>query len=184
MFPDITVLAAALAARTPREAVGARAAVMVCLRDRGGGPEVLVGRRQVRDGDPWSGQMALPGGRLDHPAEEPLAAAVRETREEVGFDPLGHGRLLGSLEPVDGGARRLVVAAFAAEITTAVEPEPSDELEAAWWAPFAAYEERLVRVPEVPYEVPAFVGAGSDGREAVVWGMTYRILVSARRLEP
>jgi 8-oxo-dGTP pyrophosphatase MutT (NUDIX family) len=182
-FPDIGVLAAAIAGRAARPPVGARAAVMVCLRDRGSGPEVLVGRRQVREGDPWSGQMALPGGRLDHADETPLDAAVRETIEEVGFDPLAHGRLLGPLEPVAGGARRLVVAVFAAEIVSTVEPAPSDELQAAWWAPFAALTERLVRVPEVPYEVPALVGDGGDGREAIVWGMTYRILTSARALD-
>ena len=39
-----------------------------------------------------------------------------------------------------------------------------------------------MRVPEVPYPVPAFVGAGADGRDAVVWGMTYRLLASARDL--
>ena len=162
--------------------MGVRAAVMLCLRDRGRGTEVVIGRRQERSDDPWSGQMSLPGGRLDHPDEPPLAAAVRETVEEVGFDPLAHGRLLGPLETVHGGARQVFVATFAVEVTSEVEPAPSVELPGTWWMAFADCEERAVRVAEVPYEVPAFVGVGADGREFAVWGMTYRVLTSAREL--
>ncbi len=181
-FPDIEALAAAIAGRPPDSLVGVRAAVMLCLRDRGRGTEVVIGRRQERSDDPWSGQMSLPGGRLDHPDEPALAAAVRETVEEVGFDPLAHGALLGPLETVHGGARQVLVAAFAAEITSDVEPDSSVELPSTWWMPFADCEERSVHVPEVPYLVPAFVGAGPDGRQSVVWGMTYTVLTSAREL--
>lgn len=181
-FPTIDALATAIAARPPDPLVGVRAAVMVCLRDRGRGTEVVIGRRQERSDDPWSGQISLPGGRLDHPDEPALAAAVRETVEEVGFDPLEHGRLLGPLEPVHGGARHVFVATFAVEITTDVEPGPSGELPATWWMPFADAEEREVGVAEVPYEVPAFTGIGGDGREFALWGMTYRVLTSAREL--
>jgi 8-oxo-dGTP pyrophosphatase MutT (NUDIX family) len=181
-FPSIDALAGAIAGRPPDSLVGVRAAVMLCLRDRGRGTEVVIGRRQERSDDPWSGQMSLPGGRLDHPDEPALAAAVRETVEEVGFDPLAHGRLLGPLETVHGGARQVFVATFAVEVTSEVEPAPSVELPGTWWMAFADCEERAVRVAEVPYEVPAFVGVGGDGREFAVWGMTYRVLTSAREL--
>ena len=81
-----------------------------------------------------------------------------------------------------GGARQVFVATFAVEISSAVEPEPSIELPATWWMPFSACEEREVSVPEVPYLVPAFVGEGGDGRPFAVWGMTYKVLTSARAL--
>ncbi len=42
-----------------------RAAVAVILRERGGVVEVLVIRRAERIGDRWSGQAALPGGKVD-----------------------------------------------------------------------------------------------------------------------
>jgi 8-oxo-dGTP pyrophosphatase MutT (NUDIX family) len=180
-FPAIDALAAALAGRTPPAADGIVAAVMLCVRDLGAGTEILLCRRAERDGDPWSGHMSLPGGRLD-PGETPLAAAVRETIEEVGFHPLDHGELLGPLDPLHGHVNTVPVAPFAALVRTAVEPTPSDELAAAWWAVIDTLEERRVRVREVPYLVPALVGSGSDGREAVVWGMTYRLLESAREL--
>lgn len=155
---------------------------MLCLREREGAVEILLGRRSERDGDPWSGHMGLPGGRLDRPDEPALAAAVRETIEEVGFDPLAHGRLLGPLPAVHGRGSTVLVAAFASEITTGVEPIPSEELQSAWWARIGDYQEQVVEVPEVPYPVPAWVGPGGDGRPAVIWGMTHRVLSSAREL--
>ncbi len=156
---------------------------MLCLRDRGRGTEVVIGRRQERSDDPWSGQMSLPGGRLDHPDEPALAAAVRETIEEVGFDPLAHGELLGPLETVHGGARQVFVATFAAEITSDVEPDPSVELP--------------VDVVDAVLRVRGALGARARGAvpgagvrraraptaaSSVVWGMTYKVLTSAREL--
>jgi 8-oxo-dGTP pyrophosphatase MutT (NUDIX family) len=45
---------------------------------------LLVVRRAERAGDPWSGQMALPGGRRAE-GEDLLFTALRETEEEVGL---------------------------------------------------------------------------------------------------
>ena len=51
-----------------------------------GDPEVLFIKRSARQGDRWSGHVALPGGRRDPTDKDDVAAAVRETREEVGLD--------------------------------------------------------------------------------------------------
>ena len=51
-----------------------------------GDPEVLFIKRAGRAGDRWSGHTALPGGKRDPQDSDDLAAAVRETREEVGLD--------------------------------------------------------------------------------------------------
>lgn len=45
----------------------------------------LLIRRAERLGDPWSGHLALPGGRWDPGDFDLLATAIRETREEVGI---------------------------------------------------------------------------------------------------
>ena len=181
-FPSIDDLTAALAARSVSDHGDVFAAVMLCLRDRGRGTEVVLARRAERYGDPWSGHISLPGGRIDPGDRGPLDAAVRETVEEVGFDPLDHGRLLGALGAIPGRSRTVMVAPFATRIDTDVEPGSSSELVAAWWAPIDEYHHRMVHVREVPYEVPALVGPGGDGREAVVWGMTYNLLQSVRSL--
>lgn len=51
-----------------------------------GDPELLFIQRAGRVGDPWSGHTALPGGKRDPEDADDLAAAIRETREEIGLD--------------------------------------------------------------------------------------------------
>lgn len=77
------------------------AAVSVVLHSGRAGPELLMIRRADVPGDPWSGHMAFPGGRLGA-AESPWQAAIRETHEEVGLD-LRAMRHLGVLDPVFTG---------------------------------------------------------------------------------
>ena len=76
----------ALAAHRPvARAAPARAAVAMVLRPAAGGAsEVLLIERAEKPGDPWSGHMAFPGGRLDPSDPDPRFTAERETFEEVG----------------------------------------------------------------------------------------------------
>src|SRR5688572_27389789 len=60
---------------------------------------ILLIRRAERAGDPWSGHMALPGGRREPGDLDLLATAIRETSEEVGIR-LGSEQLVGTLEDV------------------------------------------------------------------------------------
>ena len=91
-------LRAALAARTPGEAPVerirpehlppggfARAANLVLVHERAGEPHLLLTRRPLHMRR-HAGQLSFPGGRLE-PGEEPLSAALREAREEIGLDP-------------------------------------------------------------------------------------------------
>ncbi len=76
------------------------AAVAVVLRPGGPKwPEMLMIRRSEKEGDPWSGHMAFPGGRRDPQDPTPVSTAIRETEEEVGLH-LGPARRLGALDPV------------------------------------------------------------------------------------
>lgn len=47
--------------------------------------EVLLIKRATRRGDPWSGDVAFPGGHVET-GETDVEAAVRETMEEIGLD--------------------------------------------------------------------------------------------------
>lgn len=49
-----------------------------------------------------AGQVSFPGGRIEEHDENPLAAALRETEEEIGLKP-GHISIAGYLETVMTG---------------------------------------------------------------------------------
>ena len=50
------------------------------------GNEILILKRAEHELDPWSGHLSLPGGKIDPIDVSPLATAIRETKEECGFD--------------------------------------------------------------------------------------------------
>lgn len=64
-----------------------RAAVSIMTAVIHGAPHLLMIQRARRAGDPWSGQMAFPGGRQSPSDHSILHTACRETEEEVGIDP-------------------------------------------------------------------------------------------------
>src|SRR5438309_8055794 len=105
------------------------AAVMIIVRDGPRGLEVLLGERTKREGDPWSGQIGLPGGR--HRAEDPtmLATAVRETNEEVGIDLEGRAEILGHMPPrAPGNKPEVLVVPYVALATEPIEATPGPEI--------------------------------------------------------
>ena len=55
------------------------AAVAAILRQAPSGLEVLFIKRAERDGDPWSGHMAFPGGRREPHDSDLYSTALRET---------------------------------------------------------------------------------------------------------
>ncbi len=86
---------------------GPTAAVATVVRANGDSPEVLFIERSTRDGDPWSGHMAFPGGRTDPDDDDTFDTAVRESREEIGLDMTAHAgvRWLGRLDDLEGSPR-------------------------------------------------------------------------------
>lgn len=183
-FPSLEVLADALGSVAAPELEGARieAAVLVCLHD----DAVLLARRAVHPEDPWSGHAALPGGRWEPGDESLLATALREAREELGVDPLAHGRLLGALGTHVGRGRRISgvrIAVFVAALDERPELELSAELEAVYWVPLASLLPVSAQVAELPgTDVPAYSLDVPDGEQLVVWGITYAILERLRAL--
>ena len=83
-----------------------RAAVALVLRDSPVGVEVLMIERAHRNGDPWSGQMAFPGGMVDPGDRNSFAAVQRETLEEIGLDLAACARLVAKLSDVASSGHR------------------------------------------------------------------------------
>lgn len=84
-----------------------RAAVALVV---GPDDELLFIRRAERPGDPWSGDMAFPGGRMEALDASLRHTAMRETHEEVGID-LSGASYVGALPPLRSPVR-LPTAAF------------------------------------------------------------------------
>lgn len=143
--------------------------------------ELLLIKRARSERDPWSGHMALPGGRRD-PVDGSLEeTAVRETEEETGVDLARDGARLGALDPVaPSGVRlpRLAIHPFVFGVLhDATARVASREVERVLWVELARLRgpggrgRVEIELPGGPRTFPCFHVGGE-----VVWGLTYRIL--------
>lgn len=157
-----------------------QAAVSLVLRG-GDALDVLLIKRAHHDGDPWSGHMALPGGRRD-PDDATLAdTAMRETREETGVDLERTGQPLGRLAvvaPQSVRLPRITIAPFVFAVPEGTGARvASREVDAVHWVPLDE-----LRRPETAGTVEIALPGGGRSFPClnvagdVVWGLTYRIL--------
>jgi 8-oxo-dGTP pyrophosphatase MutT (NUDIX family) len=172
--PEITADARLAQAREPLR----EAAVLIPLVMRDSGPTVLLTRRTSHLHD-HAGQISFPGGGIEQHDETAVAAALRETEEEVGLRS-DSVEVLGSLPryatatgymvtPVVG----LVTPGFSLEID-AFEVEEVFEPPLAFLMNPAHHERRLVDFDgmrrtfyAMPYEA---------GRRYFIWGATAAML--------
>jgi len=123
--------------------------------------ELLYIKRASRKGDPWSAQVAFPGGRTEAGDASPLETAVRETMEEVGLDCSGElCEFLGTLN-MRHAARGLVVHPFVFRLRDSAERPALQcnpaEVDCAGWVPLRSLAEAPRRadayhVVDVPLE--------------------------------
>ncbi|HYM40538.1 MAG TPA: CoA pyrophosphatase [Thermoplasmata archaeon] len=151
-------------------------AVLVLLRPKGDGLEVLLGRRARRQGDPWSGQISFPGGHRHQEDVSLLVTALRETNEEVNLDLTGRAEVLGHLPPRSpGNVPEMLVVPFVAYTNARVDPKPGPEIVETFWAPLAELpSSRSMTTVATRFgdlRVPAYLWKG-----LVIWGLTFRIL--------
>lgn len=92
--------------RKPLRSSMQRAAVALVLQVRQGELHILMIKRAEREGDPWSGHMAFPGGRREPGDRDGFEAAVRETEEEVGLSLRRSAAYVGRLSELDATPRR------------------------------------------------------------------------------
>ena len=159
--------------RPVSEEQGANAAVAVLLKQEKEDFSILFVKRVENPADPWSGQMAFPGGKRSEQDLNLKQTALRETLEETGISLLDHCRFLGILTALRSGPRPdLRVLPF----VILVEYEPRvrlnrEELEAFFWIQFEELAQSKTFVKFDFGEVPAY-----SVRDGVIWGLTYRIL--------
>lgn len=130
---------------TPQLLVAPRRAAVACLLRLtvSNTLEALFIQRAAVPSDPWSGDVAWPGGRAAV-GETELQAAIREVHEEIGVDLTQNcWQLLGPLPDAIAvrkrGRSHLIVRGFVwlqlSETTPKLVLRPS-EVAAAWWIPF------------------------------------------------
>jgi 8-oxo-dGTP pyrophosphatase MutT (NUDIX family) len=176
-----------------------RAAVLVPLLSRPGGPTVLLTRRAETLAH-HRGEISFPGGGLG-PGEAAAQAALREASEEVGLAP-GSAEVLGLLDDLPSIARYVVTPVVAAirEPPAAFQPDAAEVAE-GFEVPLTRLLDPGVRrsalwdpsrlPPEVPValirsRIPFEQVEPGTGRwrvwsfhadeTRVVWGLTARIL--------
>lgn len=183
--PLIRQLSRALAERpgriAPREQAVRGAAILLALREGSDGePELLMIKRSEFAGDPWSGHIACPGGRMEPEDRDLAETAVRETREETGVDIAVEGRLLGHLDelsPMSAHLPRLVIRPYVGLVRAAVQLVPSREVAAVFWVPLTELQRQeawgtgTVAMRGREEQVRVFRYA-----DYMVWGLTERVL--------
>ena len=149
------------------------------LHEASDGIEALFIKRAVRPGDPWSGQIAFPGGRREPTDADLLATAIRETHEEVGVELTG-AMLLGALDDLQPRTPTLppvIVRPFVFAVAVRPPLVVDEEVQRAFWIPFrrlaepGLYREVTLTIRGQQQPFPAY-----DLGDDVIWGMTERIL--------
>ncbi len=183
-LPNVRSVLAAHHPSTQASALASRkTAVAIILRDQPHhGTEALFIQRAEHPLDPWSGQMAFPGGHQEHPDEKLEEVARRETFEEVGIR-LDPERLLGRLDDLAAGRlmqMQMSVSPFIYSGPGKANLKTNAEVADTVWVPLSFLSERAnLR--------PFYYAADPEQREFAsfqfqerytIWGLTYRMICS------
>ncbi len=176
-----------LSQRPPKEvneARRAKAAVAIVLTSEPTERILMIQRAEIA-GDPWSGQMAFPGGRASDEDTDLLATATRETAEELHLvlqpkDCLG---VLDDLAPLTPVLPPISVRPFVFTLQRPAPLQPNQEVALATWVPLATLMSADTYRPFVFDRAPSNLTLpGYHLDEGVVWGMSERILTPLLQL--
>lgn len=151
------------------------AAVLVLLADGAHGAEIVLTKRSHRLRH-HAGEMSFPGGRLDA-GEDHVAAALRETFEEVGV-PVDDIEVVGMLSPMATFVSSTRIVPVVGTTSQRRELRPHGcEVERAMWTPLAeltaphTYRQELWPMRGAEIAMHFF-----DLDDETVWGATARML--------
>ncbi len=135
----------------------------------------LVAKRTERNDDPWSGDVAFPGGKYISVDGDLVGTAMRETMEETGID-LSHSNFRGVMKvhkPSNEFSMNVLPVVFTTRKIDGIKIN-RDELESIHWLPLDLHDAMLLKQKmKGLYENWTIIYDG-----IVIWGMTYRICKS------
>ena len=143
--------------------------------------DVLLIKRAESERDPWSGHIALPGGRRDIGDMSLAHTAIRETSEETGVELSTSGSSLGRLKrvvPSHPNLPPITITPYVFGVPEHVEARVnSAEVDQVLWMPLPVLLDPKTRgtttipLPEGPADFPCYHVGGHT-----IWGLTFRIL--------
>ena len=155
----------------------AQAAVAILVRTHGEDLEFFLVKRAEVDDDPWSGDMAFPGGKKNLQDATLIDTAVREVQEETSID-LTDKPIIGFMPPVFSAVRRtLAVQPIVYKYDEEPEVNLNYELTKYLWAPLSEIKKGKTHAVVKGWEGPVYQVQGET-----VWGLTYRMLDNILRL--
>jgi 8-oxo-dGTP pyrophosphatase MutT (NUDIX family) len=160
-----------------RPAIRSTAGVAIIFKPTQIGEEILLIRRAERDGDPWSGQIAFPGGRVEPEDSSFMATAARETAEEVGIDVAASSVFLGYMGSFNPMNRSISIVPSVFLLNGDVLVRPNAEVSSYRWLRFSEFLEERNRSTHKAERASAVTSFPSfKVGDYVVWGLTERIL--------
>lgn len=157
-----------------------RAAVALILSRLGSSHRMLFIERATHPGDPWSGNIGFPGGKVEKDDIDARHAAERETMEELGVD-LGCAEYLGRLSDQDGAHLPVLLSCFVYGIVgEEIEFSISEEVKDVFWMSI----EELTASDRCGMHEFTFAGDRFESPcvylpyddKPVLWGLTYRLV--------
>lgn len=132
------------------------------------GENILLIKRVEREGDPWSGHIALPGGFVKN-GETREYAVLREIFEETSIN-LSEDRIVGRMEAQNPMNRKFVtVYPFILSVEGYEDAAPGPEVQ----------DIKVVRFSDLVHKDGYFYGRNAYlAGDWVIWGLTYKILSS------
>ncbi len=157
----------------------AKAAVATILRDGPRGAEALFIKRAEREGDPWSGHIAFPGGKREPGDATLLDTARRETQEEVAL-ALPEDAFVTRLADIGAHTNGLRVAHFVFALAPAdAQPAANVEVAALLWVSLESIAQGegagtfTFTRGDQSFDLPSLTWGSY-----VLWGMTYRMAMN------
>jgi 8-oxo-dGTP pyrophosphatase MutT (NUDIX family) len=157
-----------------------RAAVALILSRNDSGYRMLFIERATHPGDPWSGNIGFPGGKVEKDDADTRHAAERETREELGID-LGCAEYLGRLSDHDGAHLPVLLSCFVYGIAKQeLAFTISEEVKDVFWLTIEELTDPARRGTHEftfagdRFESPCVHLPYDD--KPVLWGLTYRLV--------
>jgi 8-oxo-dGTP pyrophosphatase MutT (NUDIX family) len=176
---DINALQKRLLAETSISATGKanapEAAVAIIVNPNYDDGAILFIRRTERETDPWSGQIAFPGGHRgpnDHDLKE---TAIREAKEEVGINLRDHA-CLGLLPPMYTRSRQMFVAPFIFQLNADVNIRLNEEVAKSFWVTLSDLTGIRVSKSKVYTQDRKLLVDSYVYQTNVIWGLTFRII--------